>query len=424
MPPKSIGRYRIVENLGSGGMAVVYLAVDTAFDRQVAVKILPSNLCTEEDNRERFRREARSIAGLEHAAVVPVYDYGEESGQPYLVMRYMPGGSLKDRLSRSRLPLAPIGAILTRISAALDKAHAKGMIHRDIKPANILFDLEENAYIADFGLVKLLEASSQLTQSEFFGTPAYTSPEQARGEKTIDGRADVYSLAATLFHMLAGSPPYSAGNPMALMMKHVADPIPRLTDFAGGLPDTLQAVIDRGMAKAPEARYPTAGEMARAFGRILADHQPAAPALWETEHGSVPPVSFDVLRKIKPKAEPPKPEPDDAPTRKDAPARARQPDPEAAPPSTVAPIARPAPRRRLDWKPLADAPPPVIAADVPTPAPASGAKTPSAAQSVYAAPRKPPEKNKLAGVPALILILILVAIGVLYVLWQRGMISF
>jgi serine/threonine protein kinase len=415
MRTNSIGRYRIIENLGGGGMAVVYLAVDTAFDRRVAVKVLPSNLCAEEGNRERFRREARSIAALEHAAVVPVYDYGEENGQPYLVMRYMPGGSLKDRLSRNRLPLAPIDSILARISAALDKAHAKGMIHRDIKPANILFDLEENAYIADFGLVKLMEASSQLTQSEFFGTPAYTSPEQARGERTVDGRVDVYSLAATLFHMLAGSPPYSAANPMALMMKHVADPIPRLADFAGGLPDAFQAVIDRGMAKAPQDRYPTAGEMARAFGTVLAGLPSAAPALWETERGSIPPVSFDALRK--PKAETAMPAPDEAPTRKEP--RTRTPEPEAALPSVASPAVRPPPRRRLDWKPQTDAPPPIAAAE--TPASSSVGASPSPVQSVYSAPPKPVGRNKLPGVPALILLLILAVISVVYVLWQRGL---
>ena len=282
MLPKNIGKYQILDKVGAGGMAIVYLGQEEVFERQVAVKVLPSHLGQDPDNRERFRREAKAIASLEHAAVVPVYDYGQDGEQLFLVMRYMQGGSLKDRLTRGRIPLPAATTIIRRIASALDKAHSMGMIHRDIKPGNILFDLEDNPYITDFGLVKMVESSVQLTHSEFFGTPAYTSPEQCQGDKDIDGRSDIYSLTAMFFHMITGSPPYESKNAMALLMKHVADPIPLLSATAPDLPAALQKVIERGMAKRPAERYATAGEMARDVERAAS----AAPEAPRTEASS------------------------------------------------------------------------------------------------------------------------------------------
>jgi serine/threonine protein kinase len=270
MLPHSIDRYQIVEKIGSGGMGDVYLADDPKFKRRVAIKVLKSSLEQDEKNKERFRREAKAIAQLEHAAVVPVYDYGEEGDQFFIVMRYMEGGSLKERLAKGRLPLAEAARILRRIASALDKSHSLGMIHRDIKPGNILFDLEENPYISDFGLVKYLDESVQLTQSELFGTPAYISPEQCFGDKKIDASSDVYSLAAMFFHMVTGVTPYISSNTMGMLMKQVTDPVPQLADVAEDLPAELQPVIDRGMAKTPSDRYPSTGEMARAVDRVLA----------------------------------------------------------------------------------------------------------------------------------------------------------
>src|SRR4030042_454913 len=293
-------------------MAVVYLGQEEVFQRQVGIKGLPSHLGQDPDNRERFRREAKAIAMLEHAAVVPVYDYGEDGDQLFLVMRYMQGGSLKDRLTHGRIPLPAAATIVKRIASALDKAHSMGMIHRDIKPGNILFDLEDNPYITDFGLVKMVESSVQLTHSEFFGTPAYTSPEQCQGDKEIDGRSDVYSLTAMFFHMVTGSPPYESNNAMALLMKHVADPIPHLSAAAPALPAALPRGIERGMAKQPADRYATAGERARDAERAASgapeQARPETPGVWgagpsagpATE--SAPPVSFSALRASRPGA--------------------------------------------------------------------------------------------------------------------------
>jgi serine/threonine protein kinase len=438
MLPKSVGRYKILDKIGSGGMAVVYLGRDEMFDRPVAVKVLPTNLGQDPENRERFRREAKAIASLEHAAVVPVYDYGEDGDQLFLVMRYMQGGSLKDRLTRGRLPLAAAAAILRRIASALDKAHSMGMVHRDIKPGNVLFDLEDNPYITDFGLVKMVEVSVQLTHSEFFGTPAYTSPEQCQGDKSIDARADVYSLAAVFFHMITGSAPYQSNNAMALLMKHVSDPIPRLADAAADLPHALQAVINRGMAKSPSDRYLSTGELAKDVDRILASlpqsEPAAAPSIWgsepapaagsysATESGRA--LSFEALRP------PPKKAPaaaDEAPTRRESipPGRvpavpaAAAPEAPADPEATNAVEFReiPAERRRLEWKPQADTAPPLTEANA-APAPSVPAAKPS--QLSYTEPPKPLEK-KPAGIPILVFIVVLLVISLLYFAFQKGL---
>jgi serine/threonine protein kinase len=265
---KSFGRYRIQQQVGVGGMAIVYLALDPAFDRYVAIKVLPAHLCANSVSRERFRREAYAIAALEHTAAVPVYDFGEEQGQPYLVMRYLAGGSLQDHLQAAPLSLAATVNILRRIIPALAKAHGMGMIHRDIKPGNILFDEEENPYLTDFGLVKMLEGEESLSRSEFFGTPVYASPEQCSGDHEIDGRSDIYSLTAMLFRMITGFAPYS-GSAMVVMSKHIHDPIPRVSEYCANLPAGLQAVIDRGMAKVPIERFSTVGELAAALEEIF-----------------------------------------------------------------------------------------------------------------------------------------------------------
>jgi serine/threonine protein kinase len=436
MLPQSIGRYQILEKLGSGGMAVVYLAQDAVFERPVAIKVLAQNLGADPENRERFRREARAIALIEHTAVVPVYEYGEDGELLYLVMRYMQGGSLKDRLSHGPLPLELAASITGRVATALDKAHTLGMIHRDIKPGNILFDLEDNPYITDFGLVKLVEASVQLTHSEFFGTPAYTSPEQCQGEKDLDARADTYSLAAVFFHMVTGAPPYQSKNAMALLMKHISDPIPRLSDAAPDLPSALQTVIDRGMAKSPSDRYPTTGDMAKDIDRIVSPRRgsgvPAARSPWSPEISSAaisspatesaPSASFDSLREKKPA---PSSIVEDQPTRRDtlAPGMKSGTKPAQAPDLSMDSLATnamdlkaiPTERRRLEWKPQADTSPP----PAPDAASSSIATAPSKETSpAYTEPPKPLEK-KTPGIPILLLIIMLLVISVLYFALQK-----
>ncbi|MCA9872998.1 MAG: serine/threonine protein kinase, partial [Anaerolineales bacterium] len=177
MKPEKIGRYEVEEEIGRGGMATVYKAYDPRFERHVAIKVLPPEFMHDAEFRARFNREAKTIASLEHPAIVPVYDYGEDAGLLYLVMRYMPGGSLADRLENGPLSIEESAEILQRLGSALDRAHSEGIIHRDLKPSNILFDQYGDAFLADFGIVRLTTSDSNLTASgSLVGTPTYMSP--------------------------------------------------------------------------------------------------------------------------------------------------------------------------------------------------------------------------------------------------------
>jgi serine/threonine protein kinase len=263
-----IGRYEIKSELGRGGMAVVVLAYDPNVKRDVAIKVLPVNFTHEPTFRSRFEREAQTIAALEYPGVVPVYDFGEEQGQPYLVMRYMPGGSLSDKLKNGPLSLVDSSRIFSRLGVALDHVHSKGIIHRDLKPANILFDMYDNAYLSDFGIARIAEAGLEHTGEGMIGTPAYMSPEQARGDADIDGRSDIYALGAILFEMLTGRQPFESTTPMGVAVKHLTDPIPRLLNANSNAPIECQDVIDKAMAKDPKQRYQTAASMAQALAVI------------------------------------------------------------------------------------------------------------------------------------------------------------
>jgi serine/threonine-protein kinase len=278
MMPHQIGRYEIKSELGRGGMASVYLAYDPAFKREVAVKVLPREFLHDPAFRTRFEREAQIIGTLEHPAIVPVYDFGEDNGQPYIVMRYMAGGSLSDRIKRGPLSLSETARILRRIGPALDEAHRRGIIHRDLKPGNILFDQYDEAYLSDFGIAKLAESGSTLTGSGVIGTPAYMSPEQASGEPDIDARSDIYSLGAIVFEMLSGMLPYHADTPMGMVVKHITEPVPHIRELRGELPPACDAVIARAMAKDRSERYQTASELADALAALVEGKPAAVPA--------------------------------------------------------------------------------------------------------------------------------------------------
>jgi serine/threonine-protein kinase len=260
-----IGRYEIKGELGRGGMATVYHGYDPRFKREVAIKVLPREFLHDPTFRARFEREAQTIAALEHPAIVPVYDFGEEAGQPFIVMRLMTGGSLADRLARGPLPIAEAARLYARLASALDEAHARGIIHRDLKPGNILFDSRNDPYLSDFGIAKLSQASAAFTGSGVIGTPAYMSPEQAKGERDIDGRSDVYALGAILFEVLSGQAPYEADTPMGVVVKHIVEPVPRILSVNPNLPGDCETIISRAMAKEREARFQTASAMAEAL---------------------------------------------------------------------------------------------------------------------------------------------------------------
>lgn len=250
-------------------MATLYLAHDPNFNREVAIKVLPGQFTHDPQFLARFRREAQAIASLEHPAIVPVYDFGEENNQPFLVMRYMDGGTLRERINAAggRLSTGECARIFQQIGPGLELAHEEGIIHRDLKPANILFDKKGNAYISDFGIAKLAEATANFTGSAIIGTPAYMSPEQVKGDDAIDGRSDVYALGVLLFEMLTGDQPYKGDTPTKQLMKHVLDPVPDIRQVMPELSPALAAVVTRALAKERDDRFASPNIMAQALAQ-------------------------------------------------------------------------------------------------------------------------------------------------------------
>lgn len=267
---EKIDRYMLKQEIGRGGMATVYYAHDPRVDRDVAVKILLREMLTASDVRERFQREAKVIATLDHPAIVPVYDFGEDDGDPFIVMRYMSGGSLAGTLKKGgKIPLPDAALIIDRVASALDRAHDQGVIHRDLKPGNILFDQYNNAFLSDFGIVKLVQSVTGITQEgTFFGTPHYMSPEQVIGQVEIDGRSDVYALGVILYEMLTGRAPFHADTPLALAFKHVYEDIPEVLHVTPDLPPEISAILERALAKDRDERYKTAGAFSEELLKI------------------------------------------------------------------------------------------------------------------------------------------------------------
>jgi serine/threonine protein kinase len=273
MGAEKFSRYELREELGQGGMATVYHAYDPMFEREVALKILKRESLNDPQVRERFERETKIIARLEHAAIVPVYDVGRDRDQLFFVMRYMAGGSLIERIQKGSLSLAEIAHILQRLAAALDYAHSKGIIHRDLKPGNILFDEYDNAYISDFGIAKFAQGTTKLTSSGIIGTPTHMSPEQALGA-SIDGRSDIYSLGVILFEMLSGKTPFEATTPLGMAYKHATEPAPHIREINPSLPAGVEAIIEKVLQKNPDKRYSKGVELADAFIATLSEPLP------------------------------------------------------------------------------------------------------------------------------------------------------
>ena len=261
---RQFGHYQIVAPLGEGGMAAVYKAYQPAMERYVAIKVLPRHMSKSDEFVTRFRREARMLAQLQHPHILPVFDYGEADGYPYIVMPFIISGTLAELLHKQRLPLAEVRRIMTQIGDALGYAHARGMIHRDIKPSNVLVDERGNCLLTDFGLARMAEASTKLTSSgDIMGTPAYMSPEQGAGS-AIDRRSDIYSLGIILYEMVTGRVPYTAETPVAVVFKHIQDPLPSIHKFNPDLPESVELILLKALAKSPEDRYQTAEDFVQA----------------------------------------------------------------------------------------------------------------------------------------------------------------
>ena len=271
-------------------MATVYRAYDPSFDREVAVKVLPREMVHNLVFRVRFKRELKMIASLEHPAIVPVYDVGEESdGRQYFVMRYMGGESLSDWIKRGALSLQDTAILIERLASALDYAHQKGIVHRDIKPDNVLFDDTNHPYLTDFGIAKLTESAISATGGGTMGTPAYVSPEQAQGAN-VDSRADIYGMGVMIYEMLTGTKPYDAESPMSVAVRHITEPIPDILQANPALPIEVDTIIRTAMAKDREDRYPTAKELSRALNRAAFgdDRSPtASPSMFDTRQNTI-----------------------------------------------------------------------------------------------------------------------------------------
>jgi serine/threonine protein kinase len=284
-----LGQYEIISRFGEGGMASVYRARQLNIRREVAIKVILPNLAAKEDFYKRFDREAQTIAALSNPHIVKVFDYGVLRGfhmrlldgqaDPrrdiyYIVMELLSGGSLADRIARGPMPVQAISHILDQISGALDYAHGHGVVHRDLKPQNVLFDDQDNAFLTDFGISKMMTENTPLTREGMtMGTPSYMSPEQW-SDDNLGAWTDIYALGIVLFEMLTSRLPFLAGTPFRVMHMHLNDAPPSVYGMAPSLPPNLDTIIQKVLAKKPDQRYPTAVALAEDFRKAIEGHKP------------------------------------------------------------------------------------------------------------------------------------------------------
>jgi tetratricopeptide (TPR) repeat protein len=289
-PGETIGPYRILEPLGQGGMATVYKAYHAALDRYVAIKVLHPAFKEDPNFLARFHREARIVAKLDHPNIVPIYDFAEHQGTPYLVMRYIEGKTLKTLLREGPLPVPQVIAIIRPVAEGLAYAHAQGVLHRDLKPSNIIIAHDGHVYITDFGLARMAQAGeSTLSQDMLIGTPQYISPEQARGVPASE-RSDIYSLGVVLFELLTGRVPFSADTPYAIIHDHIFTPLPLPTSINPNLSPAIERVLLKALAKEADARFASPIELLNALEQA-AQTNVSAPMPTATPSPTPAPVS-------------------------------------------------------------------------------------------------------------------------------------
>ena len=306
---KQLSGYEILDVIGQGGMATVYRARQVSMKRIVALKVLPRQYVSDDTYMQRFHREVEIVSKLEHRSIVPVHDYGEFDGQPYIVMRYMPAGSVDDLLGSGPLEIDLVAKIIEQIAPALDYAHSKDVLHRDLKPSNILLDDNDDAYLTDFGIARVLSENPggiSITTKNVVGTPAYMSPEQAQGHP-LDSRSDIYALGVTLFEMTTGRRPFHAETPYGVAVLHVTAPTPSPRLINADLSIAVEQVIYRAMKKNPDERYRSAVAVSEALNRAL---QPSGSSIHDTQPG-VPrptkPITVRPQQQAAPAAAPPPP---------------------------------------------------------------------------------------------------------------------
>src|SRR5205814_1617636 len=259
-----VAGFRIESVLGRGGMSVVYVAEQVRLGRRVALKVLTTELAWDEQFRERFVRESQIAATIDHPNIIPIYDAGEDDGLLYIAMRFVQGPDLKDVLKRGSLRVGRTIFLIEQLASALDAAHAHSLVHRDVKPGNILLEEStDHAYLTDFGVAKQTTARGLTSTGHFLGTVEYAAPEQIEGGP-VDARTDVYALGCVLYESLTNSPPFSHGTEHAVLHAHLVDPPPSVTRVRPELPHTLDGVIATAMAKVPDDRFASCGELAHA----------------------------------------------------------------------------------------------------------------------------------------------------------------
>ncbi len=290
-PGENVGPYRIIEQLGQGGMATVYKAYHAGLDRYVAIKALHPAFKQDASFVGRFEREARIVAKLDHPNIIPIYDFSEHEGTSYIVIRYIEGTTLKHLLLDGMPTIDRIQSILHPVTDALAYAHAQGVLHRDIKPSNIIIANDGHIYLADFGLARMADiGGSTLSQDMLIGTPQYISPEQAKGDP-IDARSDLYSLGVVIFEMLTGRVPFSADTPYAVIHDHIYSPLPLPRSINPNLSSSLEQVLLKALAKDPGNRYATATELMTALDEATKSESTVSPRGALTTGFSLPRVA-------------------------------------------------------------------------------------------------------------------------------------
>jgi hypothetical protein len=411
---RTLGRYRLETLLGRGGMADVWRATDTRLARTVAVKVIHATYAEDPQFAERFLREARVVASLEHPNILPVYDFGDEGGIPFLVMPHLAGGTLRDRLRGTPAPLGVAAVWIRQLADALDAAHAAGILHRDVKPANVLLGRDDRLFLADFGIAKMVETMTGLTATGVVvGTPVYMAPEQAQGQPASPA-TDRYALAVVAYEILAGRPPFEGDNPLSLMHQHVSTPAPALSTKVGGLPAGLDAVLERSLSKNPAERPPSCRALADAVYAFVPTG--AVPAVgsgaWGTPSGGMTAPTVLQSRGPTPPAgtpgtkpwEPPFPTPAPGRPATPPPVRVATPPPSLTSDATVLTAGRKR-RRGLSWavgiaavalavlvaagKAKRDAARAALAAQTPAPAPAVPTPVPAVPVTVVEVPAAP-----------------------------------
>jgi serine/threonine-protein kinase len=263
---QNVGPYRVMEQLGQGGMATVYEAYHASLDRYVAIKVLHPAFREDPSFTARFTREARVVAKLEHPHIVPIYDYSECEGQPYLVMKFIEGETLKARLARGPLSAEEAVRVVDAVGAALSYAHSKGILHRDIKPSNVLLAPDGGIYLADFGLARIAQSGeSTLSSDMLLGTPHYISPEQAQGKKDLDAGTDIYSLGVVMYELAVGRVPFNADTPFSIIHDHIFTPLPMPRQLNPKVPAGVERVLLKALSKNRADRYADVDSEVKAF---------------------------------------------------------------------------------------------------------------------------------------------------------------